>query len=327
MSRFGFRIPWDLPLEAIGQALVLSTVVSWQWWWALATVCSGLLTRFLAPMFLGGGEGAVYIGAAAFGVVAALPEWLVLRRYGPRSFLYLGVPVLMMITVAPIYSWLGLPRLVVDGGYSFQWVATMAVIGLIAGPIEATALAWILAPEFAQAVSQAATPAPSPRATAVTEGAHIAGVRTSVSILIALALPIFAPKLFLETWGFPDADIIPFALAAVTPWAVALALLWRPGLHHAGLALAATASIIMLVGTIPLMVLITAFAGMTRGDTDEWVTYFGVMGATVMLIIIAVQAIRAVRSLPDSVRLTWAWPAALAGCFLYGVVLAASVSM
>jgi len=52
MSLVGFRIPWDVPFEAVGQALVLSTVVSWQWWWALATVCSGLLTRFLAPMFL-----------------------------------------------------------------------------------------------------------------------------------------------------------------------------------------------------------------------------------------------------------------------------------
>jgi len=326
MSLFGFRIPWDVPVDAIGQALVLSTVVSWQWWWALATVCSGLLTRFLAPMFLGGGEGVVYIGAGAIAVVAALPEWLVLRRYGPRSFLYLGVPVLLMIAVAPIYSWLGFPRLVVDGGYSFQWVGTMAVMGLIAGPIEAAALVWILAPEFQRPVPEPAPPNPPAIAMSVMDPSRIAGVRIYVGTLIALAVPIFAPKLFLETWGFPDPDIIPFALAAIAPWAVALALLWRPGLFHAGLALAATAAIIMLVGMIPLMVLVTVMSGMVLGDTDEWVTYLGAMGATVMLVIVAVQAIRTARSLPDSVRLSWSWPAALAGCFVYGVIVVAALA-
>jgi hypothetical protein len=146
---FGFRIPWDVPFEAIGQALVLSTVVSWQWWWALATVCSGLLTRFLMPFFLDGGESVVaYIGAGAIAVVAALPQWLVLRRYGRRSFLYLGVPVLLMIALAPIYYLIRFPRLLVDGRYQFQWVGAMALMGLIAGPLEGVALAWILAPEF-----------------------------------------------------------------------------------------------------------------------------------------------------------------------------------
>jgi hypothetical protein len=156
--------------------------------------------------------------------------------------------------------------------------------------------------------------------------ARIAGVRTYVATLIALAVPIFAPKLFLETWGFPDPDIIPFALAAIAPWAVALALLWRPALFHAGLALAATASIIMLVAMIPLMVLVTLMSGMMVKDTDVWVTYLGVMGATVMLVIVAVQAIRTARALPDSVRLSWSWPAALAGCFVYGVIVVATLA-
>jgi len=229
-----------------------------------------------------------------------------------------------MIAVAPFYSLLGFPRLFVDG--SFQLVATMAVMGLIAGPIEAAALVWILAPEFQRPVPEPAPPNPPAIATLVMDPSGIAGVRMYVGTLIALAVPIFAPKLFLETWGFPDPDIIPFALAAIAPWAVALALLWRHGLFHAGLALAATASIIMLVGMIPLMVLVTVMSGMVLGDTDEWVTYLGAMGATVMLVIVAVQAIRTARSLPDSVRLSWSWPAALAGCFVYGVIVVAALA-
>jgi len=53
--------------------------------------------------------------------------------------------------------------------------------------------------------------------------------------------------------------------------------------------------------------------------------YAGAMGATVMLVMVAVQSIRAVRSLPDSQRLRWAWSASFTGCIVYGMVVSVAL--
>jgi hypothetical protein len=125
--------------------------------------------------------------------------------------------------------------------------------------------------------------------------------------------------------GFPDAEVVPYALAAAAPWVVSVALL-QPGLYHAGLAIAATASIITAIGMIPAMALVTVLKDYVLGDGGYvWVSYAGALGATVTLVIVAVLAIRALRALPDSERLGWAWPTALGGCVGYAVILAATL--
>jgi hypothetical protein len=263
---------------------------------------------------------------AVVAVPAALPQWLVLRRYGSRSFVWLAVPVVASLAVTVIYQLLGeepiLRSYTGSGTGALRWVPLIALSGTVAGLIEGTVLAWILATEFEPTEPLVSQRSVRPHVTPAMHESRVVGLRTQLGILIALVVPIFMPKLFVETYGFPDPDILPFAFAAAAPWVVALGLLWRPGLHHAGLALAATASIIALVGMIPLIALVTLFAGWFLGDKDEWVMYAGALGATVMLLIVAVRAIRAVRTLPVSERLTWAWPATLTGCIVYAMVLA-----
>lgn len=106
--------------------------------------------------------------------------------------------------------------------------------------------------------------APRPPAAALSDLSGVNRVRTCLIVLIALVVPTFMPKMFTKTWGFPDAEVVPYALAA---------------------------------------------AGSVRPS----------------LVIVAVLAIRAVRALPDSERLGWAWPTALGGCVGYAVILAATL--
>jgi hypothetical protein len=326
LFRAGTPVPGAL-LAALGQTLVLSTLVSWQWWWMLAGVGDAAITMSLVPLLVTP-DGYSQVTIASVGVLASLPQWLILRRYGLRSVVWFAVPVLTAVATVLVYRVQGEPDpatlYIVDTATYLQWLPTVAMIGTIAALFEGIALAWILEPEFDRSPAVARS-APRPRVAAVSDLSRVNGVRTGLIVLIALVVPIFMPKMFTETWGFPDEEIVPYALAAVAPWGVSIALL-RPGLYHAGLAIAATSSIVTAIGMIPAMVLITVLKDYVLGDGGHvWVSYAGALGATVTLVIVAVLAIRALRALPDSERIGWAWPTALGGCVGYAVIFAATV--
>jgi len=311
-------------LAALGQTLVLSTLVSWQWWWVLAGVGDAAIAMSLVPLLVTA-DGYSQVTIASVGVLASLPQWLVLRRYGLRSVVWFAVPVLTAVAIVLVYRVQGEPATfyIVDIATYLQWLPTVAMIGTIAGLFEGIALAWILEAEFVRPPG-AVRSAPRPPAAGLSDLSGVNGVRTWLIVLIVLVVPIFMPKMFTETWGFPDAEIVPYALAAVAPWGVSIALL-RPGLYHAGLAIAATASIVTAIEMIPAMALVTILKDYVFGNGGYvWVSYAGALGATVTLVIVAVLAIRALRALPESERLDWAWPTALAGCVGYAVIFAAT---
>jgi hypothetical protein len=78
---------------------------------------------------------------------------------------------------------------------------------------------------------------------------------------------------------------------------------------------------------IPLMAFVTLIAGFVlSGGRHLLVSYAGALAATVTLVIIAVQSIRALRALPESERVEWAWPTALGGCCVYGLLLVATLT-
>lgn len=323
--RMGWSIPWDV-LDAAGQTLVLATVVSWGWWWAPATLAGGAVRElgigwFYQPL-------TSWILLPALGVVAAFPQWLVLRRYGLRAGIWLAVPLVVSPITRMLYSVVGPSR---SGGASVDyygsvasWLPVTAMSGALTGCIEAMALVWILAPEFASTPQSRVTPRrPVPQRLAAPR--HIGSVQTCLGILIALAIPIFMPTVMMEKSALPDLRVLPFAIAAVIPWVLALALLTRPGLQHAGLALTATASIIALIPLLPVMALVTLLSGFMLDNTDQWLAYSGAVAATVTLMIVAVQSIRAVRSMPDAARLDWSWPSALVGCLAYAMIVATNV--
>jgi hypothetical protein len=322
-----FRLGQPLPgaiLAGLGQTLVLSTLVSWQWWWLLARLGDAAITMTLVPIATAEGYSRVMMSTVA--VLASLPQWLILRRYGLRSILWFAVPVFTAVATVLVYrvGELDPPAYILDAADYLKFLPTIALIGTISGLLEGIAVAWILAPEFdpAAAVVRAAA---RQHASIASESdlSHVNRVRTFLIVLIALVVPIFMPKMFTETWGFPDAEIVLDALATVAPWGVSIALL-RPGLYHAGLAIAATASIVTAIGMIPAMVLVTILKDYVFGSGGYvWVAYAGALGATVTLVIVAVLAIRALRALPESERLGWAWPTALGGCVGYAVIFAA----
>ena len=326
LFRAGTPVPGAL-LAALGQTLVLSTLVSWQWWWVLAGVGDAAIAMSLVPLLVTA-DGYSQVTIASVGVLASLPQWLVLRRYGLRSVVWFGVPVLTAVATVLVYRVQGEPDpatlYIVDTATYLLWLPTVAMIGTIAGLFEGSALAWILEPEFERSPAVARS-APRPKVAALSDPSRVSGVRTGLIVLIALVVPIFMPKMFTETWGFPDAEIVPYALAAVAPWGVSIALL-RPGLYHAGLAIAATASIVTAIEMIPAMALVTILKDYVFGNGGYvWVSYAGALGATVTLVIVAVLAIRALRALPESERLDWAWPTALGGCVGYAVIFAATL--
>jgi hypothetical protein len=321
----GWSIPWDI-LDAAGQTLVLATVVSWGWWWAPATLAGGAVRElgigwFYQPL-------TSWILLPALGVMAAFPQWLVLRRYGLRAAAWLAVPVVVSPITRALYAALGPSR---SGGAYLEyygsignWLPVTATSGAITAGIEAMALVWILAPEFASAPQPRATaPRPVPRRLAAP--LHIGSVQTCLGVLIALAIPIFMPTVMMEKSALPDPQVLPFAVAAILPWVIALGLLTRPRLQHAGLALTATASIIALIPLLPFMALVTLLSGFMLDNKDQWLTYSGAVVATVTLVIVAVQAIRAVRSMPDAARFHWSWPSALVGCLAYAMIVATKI--
>jgi hypothetical protein len=239
LFRFHVGVPGGI-LAALGQMLVLSAVVSWRWWWVLASLGSAVISTILVPLFWNA-DGYSQVVISSVAVLASLPQWLVLRRYGLRSFLWFAVPVLTALTTVLVYQLQGdldFTRLYIDEGADVaRWLPTVTIIGAVAGLFQGIALTWILAPEFDRTgpVERSAPLLRPPVAPAVTVS-RVAAVRTFLLVLTALVVPIFMPKMFIETWGLPDREIVPYTLAAAAPWVVALALL-RPGLYHAGLRL------------------------------------------------------------------------------------------
>lgn len=324
-----FRLGQPLPgaiLAGLGQTLVLSTVVSWQWWWLLASLGDAAITMTLVPIATAEGYSRVVMSTVA--ILASLPQWLILRRYGLRSILWFAVPVVTTVATMLVYRVREIDptAYIIDAADYIKFLPTIVLIGTISGLSEGIAVAWILAPEFDPAAALVSAGARQhPSIASESDLSHVHGVRTFLVVLIALGVPIFMPRMFTETWGLPEPEMVLYAVAAAAPWSVALALL-KPGLYHAGFAIAATASIIAGVGMIPLMVLAAVFKDYLLGDgAYVWVSFAGALGATVTFVIVAVLAIRALGALPDSERVGWAWPTALGGCVGYAVILAATL--
>jgi hypothetical protein len=305
-------------VEAVGQAAVLGTIVSWRWWWVPVTAAGSVITQFgfatLLWLFT------ATIVAPVLGVAAAVPQWLLLRKYGWTSVAWLVVPLIVSPLNTAIYSTFAAngPGYIDYMNSPSRWIPIGAISGALTGLIEAIALVWILAPEFAGTMPRVAPRRPLPARTAPSE--HLTSVRWCLGILMALTIPIFMPKMMMETFALPDSELVPYAIAAIVPWAVALGLLTQPGLQQVGLAISATASSLLLLPMVPIMALITLMSGyVAKGD--ERLMYFGALAATGVLPVLAVQSIRAARSVPDALRVDWAWPGAAIGCIGYAMLV------
>src|SRR5712691_2926086 len=84
------QVPWDV-VDAVAQTLVLAAVVKWWKWWLPATVAGGATRSLIVPQLQTTSLLLRWYPAVA--VVSAIPQWLVLRRYGRRSLVWLLLPL------------------------------------------------------------------------------------------------------------------------------------------------------------------------------------------------------------------------------------------
>jgi hypothetical protein len=138
LFRAGMPVPGAI-LAALGQTLVLSTLVSWQWWWMLAGVGDAAITVSLVPLLVNP-DGYSRVTMSSVAVLASLPQWLILRRYGLRSVVWFAPPVLAAVATVLVYRVQGeldpTASYLYDTATYVQWLPTFAMIGAIAGLFE-----------------------------------------------------------------------------------------------------------------------------------------------------------------------------------------------
>jgi hypothetical protein len=312
------RGSWGL-MTGLAQTLVLGAGVRWRWWWAPATVGGALLPQILLPLIGHGLPIAVLQALARVGF--ALPQWLLLRRYGWRSLAWLAVaaasgPVLVRIFRA--MSGAG------TAAGQFPSLLSVATASAVVAFIEAMVLAWMLRAEL---LAPATTESPAPATGSVVDSrAQVASVFVLNIALLGLATVVVFPEWFVQSYDRARPATRSILLGALVPWMVACLLLpWRRG-RHLGLALAASASILVLLPLVPFMAFWTLLSGHMLGNKDQWASYFAAMGATIVLVIIAIQALRGAFRVAAQDRSILAWPAAVTGVVFYALLFGGVVS-
>lgn len=300
----GRTLPYDT-LTAVAQALVLTSFGSWRWWWVPATIGGNLLwSQVITTGFARFGATAwVYLWQLRF--ITALPQWLVLRRFGRRSLAWILVtfatPWIFRAVSASFAQSSALPR-AAD-------LLPLAISTLISALLQGVALAWILAPELGHAT------APAPAEEGQRDGPpQVWSVRIVLVLALGLPLLVFLPQLFVRSYSRPDPRLVAPMLVVMVPWALALLVLSRRRFVHAGLALAASASMLALLPMVPLALLAFISGPMSA---DQGLSVLSMMGAPILLVILAVLSTRGALKVAPSARSIWSWPAGLVGSTLY----------
>ena len=288
----GWTPPYD-SLTAVVQALVLTSFGSWRWWWVPATIGGSLLwSQVITVGFARFGATAwVYLWQLRF--ITALPQWLVLRRFGRRSLAWILVtfvsPWIFRIVSAEFARASAVPRA--------AELAPLVISTLISALLQAAVLAWILAPEL----GRAAAPAPADEGE---RGAppQVWSVRIVLVLAIGLAVLVFLPQLFVRSYSRPDPRLVAPMLVVMVPWVLALLVLSRRRFVHTGLALAASASMLALLPMLPLAFLAFISAPMSA---DQGLSVLSMMGAPILLVILAVLSTRGALKVAPSARSIW----------------------